>query len=158
MAALALVRTAHRGKPEYRGSFMQIALALLQAPSAAVVFEATFVLTQLSQAPTAVRAVVGCYIGLLASQSDNNVKMIVLDRLGLLSPRHPDILREMLFDMLRVLQVTGGKDNIIFIIQKDFFQSILSLHPIIDFLFCLSTGRRRVSGWAVRSGRAVFIY
>lgn len=45
----------------------QVVLALIQSPSASVVFEAASVLTALSLAPSAVRAVAGCYVQLLVS-------------------------------------------------------------------------------------------
>lgn len=42
-------------------------LAFVQSSSPSVVFEAAYVLTQLSQAPTAIRAVANCYVQLLVS-------------------------------------------------------------------------------------------
>jgi hypothetical protein len=82
-----------RTKPDTKGKYIKIILALLQSPSAAVTYECAVTLTSLSQAPTAVRAAANCYCQLLVSQSDNNVKLIVLDRLQELKDKHRDVMQ-----------------------------------------------------------------
>jgi coatomer subunit beta len=82
-----------RTAPDSKGKYIKIILALLQSPSAAVVYECAVTLTSLSQAPTAVRAAANCYCQLLVSQSDNNVKLIVLDRLQDLKDKHRDVMQ-----------------------------------------------------------------
>jgi coatomer subunit beta len=82
-----------RTKPDAKGKYIKIILALLQSPSAAVTYECAVTLTSLSQAPTAVRAAANCYCQLLVSQSDNNVKLIVLDRLQELKDKHRDVMQ-----------------------------------------------------------------
>jgi coatomer subunit beta len=83
-----------RSQPEQKGRYIKIILALLQSPSAAVVYECASSLVNLSQAPTAIRAAANCYCQLLVSQSDNNVKLIVLDRLQELKEKHKDVMQE----------------------------------------------------------------
>jgi hypothetical protein len=83
-----------RSAPEQKGKYIKIILALLQSPSAAVVYECAAALVALSQAPTAIRAAANCYCQLLVSQSDNNVKLIVLDRLQELKDKHKDVMQE----------------------------------------------------------------
>lgn len=82
-----------RTKPDAKGKYIKIILALLQSPSAAVTYECAVTLTSLSQAPTAVRAAANCYCQLLVAQSDNNVKLIVLDRLQELKDKHRDVMQ-----------------------------------------------------------------
>ncbi|KAF6255868.1 coatomer subunit beta [Scenedesmus sp. NREL 46B-D3] len=103
MAVLELIRIVCRTKPDAKGKYIKIILALLQSPSAAVTYECAVALTSLSQAPTAVRAAANCYCQLLVSQSDNNVKLIVLDRLQELKDKHRDVMQEQLLDVLRAL-------------------------------------------------------
>ncbi|WIA09801.1 hypothetical protein OEZ85_009176 [Tetradesmus obliquus] len=103
MAVLELIRIVCRTKPDAKGKYIKIILALLQSPSAAVTYECAVTLTSLSQAPTAVRAAANCYCQLLVAQSDNNVKLIVLDRLQELKDKHRDVMQEQLLDVLRAL-------------------------------------------------------
>ena len=92
-----------RNKPEEKGKYLKIILALLQSRHASVVYECSVALVSLSQAPTAIRAAANCFTDLLVSHSDNNVKMIVLDRVAELKERHREVMQEMLMDVLRAL-------------------------------------------------------
>jgi len=103
MAVLELIRKVCRTNPAEKGRNIKIILALLQSPSAAVVYEGAVTLVSLSQAPSAVRAAANCYCQLLVSQSDNNVKLIVLDRLHELKNKHKDVMQDVAMDILRAL-------------------------------------------------------
>ncbi|CAN4118777.1 unnamed protein product [Withania somnifera] len=86
-----------------KGKYIKIIISLLNAPSAAVVYECAGTLVSLSSAPTAIRAAANTYCQLLQSQSDNNVKLIVLDRLNELKSSHREIMVDMIMDVLRAL-------------------------------------------------------
>ncbi|KFM28431.1 Coatomer subunit beta-1 [Auxenochlorella protothecoides] len=79
IAALDLTRRVCGDDPAQRPRFLKVVLALLQARSTAVVYEAAVTL------------------------SDNNVRLIVLDRLEELAARHPEVMREALMGVLRAL-------------------------------------------------------
>ncbi|KAL6769382.1 COPB1 [Auxenochlorella protothecoides x Auxenochlorella symbiontica] len=103
IAALDLTRRVCGDDPAQRPRFLKVVLALLQARSTAVVYEAAVTLVGLSSAPAAVRGAAATFTSLLASQSDNNVRLIVLDRLEELAARHPEVMREALMGVLRAL-------------------------------------------------------
>ncbi|XP_010536879.1 PREDICTED: coatomer subunit beta-1 [Tarenaya hassleriana] len=103
MVVLELIRKVCRNNPAEKGKYIKIIIALLSAPSAAVIYECAGTLVSLSSAPTAVRAAANTYCQLLLSQSDNNVKLIVLDRLNELKSSHRDIMVELIMDVLRAL-------------------------------------------------------
>ncbi|KAL3536033.1 hypothetical protein ACH5RR_004494 [Cinchona calisaya] len=103
MVVLELVRKVCRTNKAEKGKYIKIIISLLNAPSAAVIYECAGTLVSLSSAPTAIRAAANTYCQLLLSQSDNNVKLIVLDRLNELKSSHRDILVDMIMDVLRAL-------------------------------------------------------
>ncbi|KAL7148464.1 hypothetical protein ABFS83_06G180000 [Erythranthe nasuta] len=103
MVVLELIRKVCRTNKGEKGKYMKIILSLLNAPSAAVVYECAGTLVSLSSAPTAIRAAASTYCQLLLSQSDNNVKLIVLDRLNELKSSHKEIMVDMIMDVLRAL-------------------------------------------------------
>mmetsp|Transcript_12414 Transcript_12414/g.37874 ORF Transcript_12414/g.37874 Transcript_12414/m.37874 type:complete len:947 (+) Transcript_12414:90-2930(+) len=103
LSALELIRKVCRQNPMQKGGYIRVIFALLQSPTAAVVYEASSTLISLSNAPTAVRAAAQCFCQLLSTQSDNNVKLILLDRLTELRKNHLQIMQELLMDMLRAL-------------------------------------------------------
>ncbi len=103
LLVLELTRKVCRRDPSNKSQFIPILFQLLNAPSAAVSYEAAWTLASLSSSPTAVRAATTTYTSLLCTQSDNNVKLIVLERLSEIKSRHPRVLAELLMDMLRVL-------------------------------------------------------
>ncbi|XP_010539403.1 PREDICTED: coatomer subunit beta-1-like [Tarenaya hassleriana] len=103
MVVLELIRKVCRNNPAEKGKYIKIIIALLIAPSAAVIYECAGTLVSLSSAPTAIRAAANTYCQLLLSQSDNNVKLIVLDRLNELKSSHRDIMVELVMDVLRAL-------------------------------------------------------
>lgn len=103
LSSLELVRRVCRANPLEKGQYIKIIFALLQSPSAAVVYESANTLISLSSAPTAIRAAAQCYCQLMTSQSDNNVKLILLDRIVDLRKSHSAVLQELVMDVLRVL-------------------------------------------------------
>ncbi|KAL2549235.1 Coatomer subunit beta-1 [Forsythia ovata] len=103
MVVLELIRRVCRTNKAEKGKYIKIIISLLNAPSAAVVYECAGTLVSLSSAPTAIRAAANTYCQLLLSQSDNNVKLIVLDRLNELKLSHRDIMVDMIMDVLRAL-------------------------------------------------------
>ncbi|KAL2249168.1 coatomer subunit beta-1 [Sesamum indicum] len=103
MVVLELIRKVCRTNKAEKGKYMQIIISLLNAHSAAVVYECAGTLVSLSSAPTAIRAAANTYCQLLLSQSDNNVKLIVLDRLNELKSSYRDIMVDLIMDVLRAL-------------------------------------------------------
>ncbi|KAH6801607.1 Coatomer [Perilla frutescens var. frutescens] len=103
MVVLELIRKVCRTNRAEKGKYIKIIFSLLNAPSAAVVYECAGTLVSLSSAPTAIRAAANSYCQLLHSQSDNNVKLILLDRLNELKSSHRDIMIDMIMDVLRAL-------------------------------------------------------
>ncbi|KAL0358774.1 UNVERIFIED_CONTAM: Coatomer subunit beta-1 [Sesamum angustifolium] len=103
MVVLELIRKVCRTNKAEKGKYMQIIISLLNAHSAAVVYECAGTLVSLSSAPTAIRAAANTYCQLLLSQSDNNVKLIVLDRLNELKSSYRDIMVDLIMDVLRSL-------------------------------------------------------
>ncbi|KAH6821720.1 Coatomer [Perilla frutescens var. hirtella] len=103
MVVLELIRKVCRTNKAEKGKYIKIIFSLLNAPSAAVVYECAGTLVSLSSAPTAIRAAANSYCQLLHSQSDNNVKLILLDRLNELKSSHRDIMIDMIMDVLRAL-------------------------------------------------------
>ncbi|XP_031484427.1 coatomer subunit beta-1-like [Nymphaea colorata] len=103
MVVLELIRKVCRSNPGEKGRYIKIIISLLNAPSAAVVYECAGTLVSLSSAPTAIRAAANTYCQLLLSQSDNNVKLIILDRLNELKVSHKEVMIDMIMDILRAL-------------------------------------------------------
>lgn len=103
MVVLELIKKVCRANKSEKGKYIKIIISLLNASSAAVVYECAGTLVSLSSAPTAIRAAASTYCQLLLSQSDNNVKLIVLDRLNELKGSHREIMMEMVMDVLRAL-------------------------------------------------------
>ncbi|XP_058068091.1 coatomer subunit beta-1 [Magnolia sinica] len=103
MVVLELIRKVCRTNRGEKGKYIKIIISLLNAPSAAVIYECAGTLVSLSSAPTAIRAAANTYCQLLLSQSDNNVKLIVLDRLNELKTLHRDIMVDVIMDVLRAL-------------------------------------------------------
>lgn len=103
MVVLELIRKVCRTNKAEKGRYIKIIISLLNAPSAAVIYECAGTLVSLSSAPTAIRAAANTYCQLLLSQSDNNVKLIVLDRLHELKASHRDIMVDLIMDVLRAL-------------------------------------------------------
>ncbi|KAL5974102.1 hypothetical protein ACLOJK_030765 [Asimina triloba] len=103
MVVLELIRKVCRSNRGEKGKYIKIIISLLNASSAAVIYECAGTLVSLSSAPTAIRAAANTYCQLLLSQSDNNVKLIVLDRLNELKSSHRDIMVDMIMDVLRAL-------------------------------------------------------
>ncbi|KZV24781.1 Coatomer, beta subunit isoform 1 [Dorcoceras hygrometricum] len=103
MVVLELIRKVCRTNKAEKGKYIKIIISLLNAPSAAVIYECAGTLVSLSSAPTAIRAAANTYCQLLMSQSDNNVKLIVLDRLNELKSSHREIMVDMIMDVLRAL-------------------------------------------------------
>ena len=103
LAALELVRRVCRANPMEKGQYIKIIFALLNSPSAAVIYESANTLISLSSAPTAIRAAAQSYCQLLASESDNNIKLILLDRITDLRNNQLGILQEMVMDIVRAL-------------------------------------------------------
>lgn len=103
MVVLELIRKVCRTNKAEKGKYIKIIISLVNAPSAAVIYECAGTLVSLSSAPTAIRAAASTYCQLLLSQSDNNVKLIVLDRLNELKASHREIVVDMIMDILRAL-------------------------------------------------------
>ncbi|KAA8499866.1 Coatomer subunit beta-1 [Porphyridium purpureum] len=103
LCSLELIKQVCRQNPAEKGKYMQVIFALLNASSAAVVYQSAMTLISMSSAPTAVRASAQCFCMLLASQSDQNVKLILLDRLLELRKGYAHVLQELVMDVLRAL-------------------------------------------------------
>ncbi|KAJ4848887.1 hypothetical protein Tsubulata_042586 [Turnera subulata] len=104
MIVLELIRKVCRTDCQEKGRYVKIIVSLLNAPSAAVVYECAGTLVSLSSASAvAVKAAANTYTQLLLSQSDNNVKLILLDRLNELKGSHRDVMVELVMDVLRAL-------------------------------------------------------
>lgn len=103
MILLELIRKVCRTNRNEKGKYIKIIIQLVNAPSAAVLYECAGTLVSLSSAPSAIRAAANSYCQLLASQSDNNVKLIVLDRLNELKGLHREVMVELVMDVLRAL-------------------------------------------------------
>ncbi|KAG6416141.1 hypothetical protein SASPL_123565 [Salvia splendens] len=101
MVVLELIRKVCRTNKT--GKYIKIIISLLDAPSAAVVYESAGTLISLSSARTAIIAAANTYCQLLVSQSDYNFKLILLDRLDELKSSHRDIMIERIMDVLRAL-------------------------------------------------------
>lgn len=103
MVVLELIKKVCRTNKGEKGKYIKIIIALLSAPSTAVIYECAGTLVSLSSAPTAIKAAASTYCQLLLSQSDNNVKLIVLDRLNELKTSNREIMVDMVMDVLRAL-------------------------------------------------------
>ncbi|KAL1532858.1 coatomer subunit beta-1-like [Salvia divinorum] len=103
MVVLELIRKVCRTNKAEKGKYIKIIISLLNAPSAAVVYECAGTLVSLSSAPTAIKAAANTYCQLLLSQSDNNVKLILLDRLNELKSSHHELMIDLIMDVLRAL-------------------------------------------------------
>ncbi|XP_057788827.1 coatomer subunit beta-1-like [Salvia miltiorrhiza] len=103
MVVLELIRKVCRTNKAEKGKYIKIIISLLNAPSAAVVYESAGTLVSLSSAPTAIKAAANTYCQLLVSQSDYNFKLILLDRLNELKSSHREIMIDMIMDVLRAL-------------------------------------------------------
>ncbi|KAG6390993.1 hypothetical protein SASPL_148739 [Salvia splendens] len=103
MVVLELIRKVCRTNKAEKGKYIKIIISLLNAPSAAVVYECAGTLVSLSSAPTAIKAAANTYCQLLLSQSDNNVKLILLDRLNELKSSHRELMIDLIMDVLRAL-------------------------------------------------------
>ncbi|XP_047968803.1 coatomer subunit beta-1-like [Salvia hispanica] len=103
MVVLELIRKVCRTNKAEKGKYIKIIISLLNAPSAAVVYECAGTLVSLSSAPTAIKAAANTYCQLLLSQSDNNVKLILLDRLNELKSSHHELMVDLIMDVLRAL-------------------------------------------------------
>ncbi|KAG6409453.1 hypothetical protein SASPL_127492 [Salvia splendens] len=103
MVVLELIRKVCRTNKAEKGKYIKIIISLLNAPSAAVVYECAGTLVTLSSAPTAIKAAANTYGQLLLSQSDNNVKLILLDRLNELKSSHHELMVDLIMDVLRAL-------------------------------------------------------
>ncbi|KAJ4834767.1 hypothetical protein Tsubulata_020007 [Turnera subulata] len=103
MVVLELIRKVCRTNRQEKGKYIKIIISLLNAPSAAVIYECAGALVSLSSAPVAVKHAANTYTQLLLSQSDNNVKLILLDRLNELKASHRDVMVELVMDVLRAL-------------------------------------------------------
>ncbi|XP_022117722.2 coatomer subunit beta [Pieris rapae] len=93
--------------PSERSRFIRTVYGLLNAPSAAVRYEAAGTLITLSNAPAALKAAAACYIELIVKESDNNVKLIVVGKLSALravgGAAAARALPDLAMDVLRVL-------------------------------------------------------
>ncbi|XP_075972533.1 coatomer subunit beta [Anticarsia gemmatalis] len=102
-----IYKVCHANPPE-RSRFIRTVYGLLNAPSAAVRYEAAGTLVTLSNAPAAIKAAAACYIDLIVKESDNNVKLIVVGRLAALREEGGEAaaraLPDLAMDVLRVLQ------------------------------------------------------
>ncbi|XP_049865553.1 coatomer subunit beta isoform X2 [Pectinophora gossypiella] len=107
LVIVELIYKVCHANPSERSRFIRTVYGLLNAPSAAVRYEAAGTLVTLSTAPAAIKAAAACYIELIVKESDNNVKLIVVERLGALRQAGGDAARRALpalaMDVLRVL-------------------------------------------------------
>lgn len=108
LVIVELIYKVCHAHPGERSRFIRTVYGLLNAPSAAVRYEAAGTLVTLSNAPAAIKAAASCYIDLIAKESDNNVKLIVLARLAALRDEGGEAaaraLPDLAMDVLRVLQ------------------------------------------------------
>ncbi|XP_063530044.1 coatomer subunit beta [Cydia strobilella] len=107
LVIVELIYKVCHANPSERARFIRTVYGLLNAPSAAVRYEAAGTLVTLSAAPAAVTAAAACYIDLIVKESDNNVKLIVLGRLSALRKEGGEAaaraLPDLAMDVLRVL-------------------------------------------------------
>ncbi|XP_061706706.1 coatomer subunit beta [Cydia pomonella] len=107
LVIVELIYKVCHANPSERARFIRTVYGLLNAPSAAVRYEAAGTLVTLSAAPAAVTAAAACYIELIVKESDNNVKLIVLARLAALRREGGEAAARALpglaMDVLRVL-------------------------------------------------------
>ncbi|CAH0397263.1 unnamed protein product [Chilo suppressalis] len=107
LVIVELIYKVCHANPSERSRFIRTVYGLLNAPSAAVRYEAAGTLVTLSSAPAAIKAAAACYIDLIVKESDNNVKLIVVGRLSALRRIGGDAatraLPSLAMDVLRVL-------------------------------------------------------
>ncbi|XP_050362791.1 coatomer subunit beta isoform X3 [Nymphalis io] len=107
LVIVELIYKVCHANPSERSRFIRTVYGLLNAPSAAVRYEAAGTLITLSCAPAAIKAAAACYIDLIVKESDNNVKLIVVGRLSALRAASGDAgaraLPDLAMDVLRVL-------------------------------------------------------
>ncbi|XP_032511687.2 coatomer subunit beta isoform X1 [Danaus plexippus] len=107
LVIVELIYKVCHANPAERSRFIRTVYGLLNAPSAAVRYEAAGTLVTLSTAPAAIKAAAACYIDLIVKESDNNVKLIVVEKLSALRDVSCDAtsraLPELAMDVLRVL-------------------------------------------------------
>ncbi|XP_026491728.1 coatomer subunit beta [Vanessa tameamea] len=107
LVIVELIYKVCHANPSERSRFIRTVYGLLNAPSAAVRYEAAGTLVTLSCAPAAIKAAAACYIDLIVKESDNNVKLIVVGRLSALRAASGDAgaraLPDLAMDVLRVL-------------------------------------------------------
>ncbi|XP_041973278.1 coatomer subunit beta [Aricia agestis] len=110
LVIVELIYKVCHANPSERSRFIRTVYGLLNAPSAAVRYEAAGTLVTLSNAPAAIKAAASCYIDLTVKESDNNVKLIVVGRLRALRAAAGDAaaraLPDLAMDVLRVLQAS----------------------------------------------------
>ncbi|CAB3222703.1 unnamed protein product [Arctia plantaginis] len=108
LVIVELIYKVCHANPLERSRFIRTVYGLLNAPSAAVRYEAAGTLVTLSNAPAAIKAAAACYIDLIVKESDNNVKLIVVGRLSALREEGGEAaaraLPDLAMDVLRVLQ------------------------------------------------------
>ncbi|CAK1551519.1 unnamed protein product [Leptosia nina] len=107
LVIVELIYKVCHANPGERSRFIRTVYGLLNAPSAAVRYEAAGTLVTLSNAPAALKAAAACYIELIVKESDNNVKLIVVGKLSALREAGGDAaaraLPDLAMDVLRVL-------------------------------------------------------
>ncbi|CAH2063883.1 unnamed protein product, partial [Iphiclides podalirius] len=107
LVIVELIYKVCHANPSERSRFIRTVYGLLNAPSAAVRYEAAGTLVTLSNAPAAIKAAAACYIDLIVKESDNNVKLIVVGRLSALRAEGGEAaaraLPDLAMDVLRVL-------------------------------------------------------
>ncbi|XP_038213369.1 coatomer subunit beta [Zerene cesonia] len=110
LVIVELIYKVCHANPGERSRFIRTVYGLLNAPSAAVRYEAAGTLVTLSNAPAALKAAAACYIELIVKESDNNVKLIVVGKLSALRGAGGDggagaarALPDLAMDVLRVL-------------------------------------------------------
>ncbi|XP_068627553.1 coatomer subunit beta [Battus philenor] len=107
LVIVELIYKVCHANPSERSRFIRTVYGLLNAPSAAVRYEAAGTLVTLSNAPAAIKAAAACYIDLIVKESDNNVKLIVVGRLRELRAEGGEAasraLPDLAMDVLRVL-------------------------------------------------------
>ncbi|XP_045764016.1 coatomer subunit beta [Maniola jurtina] len=107
LVIVELIYKVCHANPSERSRFIRTVYGLLNAPSAAVRYEAAGTLVTLSCAPAAIKAAAACYIDLIVKESDNNVKLIVVGKLSALRAASGEAgsraLPDLAMDVLRVL-------------------------------------------------------
>ncbi|XP_045492678.1 coatomer subunit beta [Colias croceus] len=107
LVIVELIYKVCHANPGERSRFIRTVYGLLNAPSAAVRYEAAGTLITLSNAPAALKAAAACYIDLIVKESDNNVKLIVVGKLSALRAEGGEgaarALPDLAMDVLRVL-------------------------------------------------------